>query len=82
MDGEVGMTADAGQPSAGGVDEFWVDVHGKDIVLAEAMGQQGGVVASAGPDLQGPLRKPGSVDSEDANAAVTKGQHHLVGGGV
>ena len=51
----MGMTADAGQPSAGGVDEFWVNVDGEDVVVTEAMGQQDGVVAGAGPDLQDPL---------------------------
>lgn len=52
---EVGMTPDASQSLAGGVDEFGVDVEGKDVVVAEAVGQQGGVVASASPDLQDPL---------------------------
>ena len=49
------VMAQAGQPGAGSVDEFGVDVDGADVALAEPVAEQGGVVAGAGADLQHPV---------------------------
>lgn len=48
------MPADLGEVLAGDLDQRRVEVDGVDSVVAEAMGEQGGVVAGSGADLQHP----------------------------
>ena len=52
------MQVDLGQVFAGGVDQFGIEVDRADSMIAEPVGEEGGVVAGAGADLEHPVPRP------------------------